>query len=467
MALTPTDPSYQDDVATDPPTLEDTLADLAPPPSAPSPPLNPDEKYLAFFTHSGFQNQLIQVENGILLAWYLNRTLILPKAILGEVFGWSPMSKLQLEHQLRDQRTSPSCTEYASQIDRWQTGCPSKNKFVAVPFDTIFDLTWAREHVKIIDREESNDHWLAETLDIHRESIDPVGEELMHEPLGEVVDGDVIYFRGDTRYDWRIFDVPGRKPRLGKYAAALNIQQLSQRKEKLIHFTSLFGSGRIPIRRTEHYEFFRSLQRSVTYHHPTILSATDLVTEKLGGNDNYIGIHIRSSDGWFVDALPDTVFSIVSNIDRAVLSHQHQQTNLTPGTWDDEEFRAGSSVAPQLSTCVAAAKQGKTPLVYVATDDRHPRDNKAFDLIWQSYPCSFTLDDILTQADPDHAISRLLDSDPHPVTGSMRRFLLPMVDASISSRGWIFIGSKGSTFSGYIRRLHDIFWSGKKSEQLL
>ncbi|KAI8069243.1 hypothetical protein BC940DRAFT_237189 [Gongronella butleri] len=461
-----------------------------------------DEKYLTFFTHSGFQNQLIQVENGILLAWYLNRTLILPKAILGDVFGWSSFDKLQLEHQLRDSTTSQECFEYETRMERWGVPCPRKERYVSLPFDAIFDLSWAKQHVKMVVREEASDQWLGDHLGIRGDGNVHVDPTLMADEASEsasFVDGDILYFRGGTRYDWRILDVAGRKPRLGKYAAALDIRQLRQRPEKLIHFTSLFGTGRLPIRRSEHYDFFRSLQRSITYGHPAIHAMTDIVTEKLGGHGNYIGIHIRSSDGWFVEALPDTVFSIVANIDRAVRSHRHQQTNLDledahmPGTNDDGEAEDDDDEddddlvlvpppsehrPPRLSECVAAAKAGRTTLVYVATDQRDPRLNRAFDLIWQSYPCSFTLPEILSDdqdSDDDNidpssssrAVWTILDQHRHPVTGaSMRKFLLPMVDASIASRGWIFVGSKGSTFSGYIRRLYDIFWSNKKSELL-
>lgn len=37
---------------------------------------------------------------------------------------------------------------------------------------------------------------------------------------------------------------------------------------------------------------------------------------------------------------------------------------------------------------------------------------------------------------------------------SMRKYLVPLVDALVASQGRSFIGTKGSTFSGYIRRLH-------------
>ncbi|ORZ21391.1 hypothetical protein BCR42DRAFT_448242 [Absidia repens] len=489
------------------------------PPSLPSPtlerhPIDPNEKYLTFFTHSGFQNQLIQVENGILLAWYLNRTLILPKALLGEAFGWSVFNKLQLEHQLRDSDTTEECEEYIDAMDQWRIKCPDRDRYAMLPFDSIFDLSWAKQHVKILVREQANDGWLASTLGIVRAggagTNDPdlmVEEDIVEEQEeGSYVDGDILYFRGGTRYDWRIFDTPRKSQRLGKYADALNIYDLRKRKEKLIHFSSLFGSGKLPIRRPEHYDFLRSLQRSITYHHPAVLEMTDLIVDKLGGHGNFVGIHIRSGDGWFVNTLPENILSIVSQINRAVDS-QHQRNTFVDFELDensdsydpailplDSSSMRSSTPPPKLEQCVTSAKNGDATLIYVATDARNPRQDDAFDPLWKLYPCSFTIHDILAQegngngnetGDDDDdfgtednddegaaaAIASMgwsiLDKERNPATGtSMRKFLLPLVDASVSSRGWFFIGSKGSTFSGYINRLHDVYWSDTKKQEL-
>jgi hypothetical protein len=208
---------------------------------------------------------------------------------------------LQLEHQLRDQQTTEDCEEYTSEMDQWRINCPRRDQFAMLPFDAIFDLSWAKQHVKILVREEANDAWLASTFGIVRAggagTNDPdlmVEEDMVpEEEYGSYVDGDILYFRGPTRYDWRIFDTPRKTQRLGKYADALNIYELRRRKEKLIHFSSLFGSGKLPIRRPEHYDFLRSLQRSITYHHPAVLEMTDLIVDKLGGHGNFIGLHIR------------------------------------------------------------------------------------------------------------------------------------------------------------------------------
>lgn len=100
-------------------------------------------------------------------------------------------------------------------------------------------------------------------------------------------------WKGGTRYDWRIFDTPRKNNRLYKYSDSLDIFQLRAREEKLIHFSSLFGTGKLPIRRPEHYEFRRMLQRSITYKHPAVLALAEQVVNLLGGAGNYVGLHVR------------------------------------------------------------------------------------------------------------------------------------------------------------------------------
>lgn len=158
----------------------------------------------------------------------------------------------------------------------------------------------------------------------------------------------------------------------------------------------------------------------------------------------------RSSDGWFVKALPENVMSIVSQINREMESRQRPIIkDLSP---------------PMLYECLELSRTSNMSLIYLATDARSPRTDPAFRPLWETYPCTFTMDDVLAPDSPDWAE---LDAVVDRSTGSsLRRFLLPLVDASVASRGWNFIGSKGSTFSGYIYRLHDVFWSSAKSQTL-
>ncbi|CEP10801.1 hypothetical protein [Parasitella parasitica] len=385
-----------------------------------------DEKYITFFTHSGFQNQLIQVENGILLAWYLNRTLILPKALLGEAFGWSRFSRLYQHHTFRD-TTNNFCKQFKDRKSRKLASCPDPSKYTLASFDDLFDLSWAKQHVRIIEREQSDFNWLKDTFGIKMNNRDI--------DTGSYIDGDILFYKDETRYDWRIYDKPVKHRFLGKYNDSLDIIQLQNHTQKLIHFTSLFGTGKFPIKDPENMMFFEQLKNSIKYKHPAVLKLTEIVVKALGGPGNFVGTHLRTADGLFVDAIPDNIQHLISSIPN--------NNSETPNN-------------NKLSTCVALAKENRINLVFLATDADHPRNSSKFRDLWKHLPCTFTLAEILKDKDP---VWSHMDQYRTSHTGqSMRKYLIPLIDALVASQGDKFVGTKGSTFSGYINRLHKSYW---------
>ncbi|CAO3649773.1 unnamed protein product [Mucor hiemalis] len=387
--------------------------------------------------NNGFQNQLIQVENGILLAWYLNRTLILPKALLGEPFGWSQFSKLYLHHTLRD-TSNQYCNRFKDKKSRKLASCPDPKKYALASFDDLFDLSWAKRHVKIVQRESSDFDWLENNFGIQR------GLEIDTKSHGTYVDGDVLFFKDETRYDWRIYDVPTKYKFLGRYAGSLDVVQLQNHSEKLIHFTSLFGTGKFPMKSPENLEFFEKLKSSITYKHPAVLKITEIVINALGGPENFLGAHLRTADGLFVEAIPENIETILERIENITTRSSTQSIPI--------QRSANKNISSLLSTCVSLAKLKQTTLVFLATDAVNPRNDDKFKLLWQHSPCTFTLNDILPN---NNSLWSHMDQYRATHTGdSLRRFLIPLVDALVASKGNSFIGTKGSTFSGYIRRLH-------------
>ncbi|KAI8097964.1 uncharacterized protein B0P05DRAFT_97966 [Gilbertella persicaria] len=391
----------------------------------PPSPIDPHEKYLTFFTHSGFQNQLIQVENGILLAWYLNRTLILPKAILGEAFGWNQFEKLQLHHTVRD-KNNHYCKQFKDKKSKKKASCPDPFKYALASFDELIDLSWAKQHVKIVQREKSDFLWLQQQFDIKKSPF-----LLDEQTTGTYVDGDILFFKDKTRYDWRIYDVPVKHRFLGRYVDSLDATQLRNHTERLIHFTSLFGTGKFPIKKPENQAFFKALQKSMVYKHPAVLKIADIVIDALGGPGNFVGAHLRTADGLFVKAIPENIQHL---IDRIPVPNSERHALFS------------------LDTCVEMVKANQTALVFLATDAVQPRKDKRFRDLWHHLPCTFTLDDILSK---DHPSWRHMDQYRVSHTGqSMRKYLIPLVDALVASQGTSFVGTRGSTFSGYIKRLH-------------
>lgn len=123
-----------------------------------------------------------------MLAWYLNRTLILPKAVLGQAFGWNQFSKLYQHHTLRD-TSNDYCKRFKDKKSRKLASCPDPKKYALASFDDLFDLSWAKQHVKIEERDASDFNWLRYNYGIQRNHLDSIQH-------GSYVDGDVLYFKG-------------------------------------------------------------------------------------------------------------------------------------------------------------------------------------------------------------------------------------------------------------------------------
>lgn len=152
-----------------------------------------------------------------MLAWYLNRTLILPRALLGEAFGWSYFGKLHLEHMLHDPIHDESmpgngdtCEFYAEERSFWDLQCPDRSRYAVMPFDEIFDLSWAKQHVRIVLRERSDFEWLDEKYNIKRQHRN--GNTIQDQANGSYVDGDILFFKGKKKlFCFGIFFNPGMR----------------------------------------------------------------------------------------------------------------------------------------------------------------------------------------------------------------------------------------------------------------
>lgn len=159
----------------------------------------------------------------------------------------------------------------------------------------------------------------------------------------------------------------------------------------------------------------------------------------------------RTADGLFVDAIPENIESILEKIEN-ITAKSIESTKI-------QHLLTNKNISSLLSTCVTLAKSKQTTLVFLATDAINPRNDDKFKQLWQHSPCTFTLNDILPNNSP---LWSHMDQFRATHTGdSLRRFLIPLVDALVASKGNSFIGTKGSTFSGYIRRLHQTHLASK------
>ena len=149
----------------------------------PEPDLN---GYVSYMPHSGFNNQRQALENGLLVAALLNRTLILPPLYLGHsgVLAWREFPLLQLS--LRQVETANyNRVFFSDYIESYLLEFLSSNASLAVvPFSALFNLSALG--VRTIS--------VADFVDLH----------LIHRPT------DILQIRDNERYSYAIVDhLPG------------------------------------------------------------------------------------------------------------------------------------------------------------------------------------------------------------------------------------------------------------------
>jgi hypothetical protein len=158
-----------------------------------------------------------------------------------------------------------------------------------------------------------------------------------------------------------------------------------------------------------------------------------------------------------VQALPRNVESIVSQINRSMAKHPDLPTL--------QEQLAVIPKNPDFEQCRELAKSHNITLVYLATDAPEPTNNPAFSMLYATYPCTFTIDNF--NAPSNQAAWDALDNAVNAHDGTkLKKYLIPLVDATVASRGRLFIGTDASTFSGFVSRLHDVFWSDQQAASL-
>jgi hypothetical protein len=154
--------------------------------------------------------------------------------------------------------------------------------------------------------------------------------------------------------------------------------------------------------------------------------------------------------------MPENIHNIASQLDLIQQSYTLQNYSVNDSRQD---IISGTNT---LETCIRLSKNRQAIIMFLATDANHSHKDPKFSQLYKSYPCIFTLTDMLSQDDPTWDVMDQYRTSH--TNASMRKFFIPLVDALVASRGHAFIGTEGSTFSGYIRRLHTHFWDSSNTE---
>ncbi|CAG8606479.1 22130_t:CDS:1 [Cetraspora pellucida] len=375
------------------------------------------EKYLTYLPHDGFNNQRIELENAIFLAWFLNRTLIIPPILFFN--GVAPIISqpydelynlltqfMQPNNDFKKNNFTFCFSEYKKDCNfvlcfrEDQNNCKTVS-YTMYNWEELMDFTFLKQHINYIHRQDFSLKHLLESLQIHD-------------------DNEVYNVTSDqTQYQQRYYDNPKSTTALGKFKESVNLIDLSKRSEKLLHFGSVFSSIRIVIQLPESKKFWRDLKNKMLPNNPIIINIVNNIVDKIGGPDSFVGVHARLGDGYFVENQNKTVQELIRKI-----QHDFKNYDVT-----------------NHESCLPT-------IIFLATDVK--RDHLSLQPFFKTFPCVFTIDDFNDLLKP----LKLLKN---PRDGMiMYEFFLPLVDLLVVSKGNKFYQTHKSTFSKYAEQLNNI-----------
>lgn len=400
------------------------------------------EQYLAYLPHSGLSNQRIELANALLLAYMLKRTLIIPPAFLGTVFGWMPREHLteRLEWLTTPKNFNKICQRptpgrLASYIQR--SRCEEYRHFGMIPWSELHDFQPLQEA----------------GIKIKFQSI--VSMKQISKDL-EITNDDDIYIHNDIQlYDWRLYE--NKTEAVGLLQNQLNYfdsfggrryykvflpRHFERRKEKLLYLGGIFGSTRFTIIKPEHKAMQRMIAGVLHYRLDTPLGETvKSIVNYLGGKGTFMSVHFRTGDSPFKKEISTNLDNFVKNMTSIVGNNKQVQDCINIATTSDK-FQAKDTLLSSL---------GNRVKIYVATDHRDPRGEKSELLPWfKEFPCTTTLSDL-----PDHLFRPLNQlRDLASPSKSLQKYLIPIVDAMVAAHARHILTTPRSTFSNYIEELH-------------
>ncbi|KAF9425076.1 hypothetical protein BGZ94_007863 [Podila epigama] len=449
----------------------------------PRPSFDPNERYLAYLPHSGFHNQRITLENALLLAKYLNRTLLVPPVFLGPATEWRLFDVLHRRILLQTKRGLDHCGRIRKG-NPLPGECLNYYSWTTVQWEFFYDMATIRKQQPLKFRADHSFAWMETHLGVDRKK-------------------DIYVIDDNAHYDYQIFDDPNSQTeRNPRYLRRVNVEELARIEQRVLHMGSLFGTGRVLAELPESKTYQQFLRHTMILSTPILTKTSDAIIKKLGGLGGFVGLHLRVGDGMFVEPAPQNVENMFQRLvditgitpipnyqilpssvpSAAVVTdagadHKEADTGANGAAAapvsesnakgeaenEDEEEEGEDNATPKEKTpmrlsfdkCRALKDSGgKYTIIYIATDGVYPRRNILFRKLFDHFPCIFTLDDF-----SEH-LAELKQMKNTDGVG-LAKDLIPMVDAVTSAKGRYFMGTPKSTFSTYVQKqLHPVFVEG-------
>ena len=402
----------------------------------------PTALYLTYLPHSGFHNQRISLENAFVLAALLNRTLIVPPVRLSS----NPIPYLPT-------RNLVSAIE--SSNDPTLSACPSREVFDSIlgtgscnPYHDFIHLSWRHlmpinhllNRISFVERDDMRQTWFKTSLNIHSDDIYWVNDKFL--------------------YEFNFYDKSTGVSTASKYSRHIHLGDLLNQTQdyRLLHFGTLFGSGRLRLSDTLNVELQTTIRESMVLSNPLLDRLSSKVMIQMGGKDSYYALHLRLGDGVFAENATANVQAILGTalIELFGTTDKPFHMNLPAEIPFSSHFDDGSQLLQVHRLEIPRTPMGKakacsrhpmgrnnpflqTLPLYIATDVdpiRHP----AFKPFFRTFPCIYFLSSF---EDPMKTLKQV--RTPFG-TRSLGPYLIPLLDALVVGNSAGMIGTPNSTF---------------------
>ncbi|CAB5158222.1 uncharacterized protein OCT59_018319 [Rhizophagus irregularis] len=220
-----------------------------------------NERFMTYLPHGDIFQQKDELENAVILAYSLNRTLIIPPIILGLNIEFinskslrKKLSSLGTNHNQSECFIKTIIPEHKE--TKYEIDINCLNDFVSyslLRWDSLFNLNLIKKNIHLLYRKNFDQIKLEEMLNITN-------------PINDIYD-------------------------ITKSSTLKDLNFIRSRNEKLLSFDYLSGLDFIE---NDHLIFLNQLNSSIELNNPVILDiSNNIINEKLGGKKNYIGVHAR------------------------------------------------------------------------------------------------------------------------------------------------------------------------------
>ena len=408
--------------------------------------------FLAYLPHSGISNQINELSNALMMAHFLNRTLILPPFFLGlnATFPWSSFNRLNstIFRIIREFHSNLNDSSWTllnpSEIF---PGLSSFSGIRTIPYFSmdkqLLQLRAFRAYV-LKDYGRYNYRYRDEIFTIYRYVVSECDNNQS-----------LISFTNSNGIGIRLRN--NTNPSL-KYSATIsfgyksNSSMVAQNILSILHVGSLFGQMRVQLASQDEQDVqeFASYKRHISriISNPMVPCFDILASHArvMLRNGTYFSVHLRSK-------FPFSRY--VKSVAKSSLKLFLEDARLYAALEACLKIRFSEKDS---CTIFIHGLKNKTLLLdevplFVATDIDQFSTSAEHAILSKGFKKIITLDDLMSSNYTKPLLLKCL-RDQNPVNPIPIELLYPLFDQLLAAHALVFIGTRGSTFSHLIHKIH-------------